>query len=165
MSNIREIRVFVPAVNASGQADSFVFEAKVTQEEHALGVHYDQAINAAKSAGFEPMGAADEDEPLGRLFAEALAIREADEPRLMVWCGEGGVETVVSDRPMRYLVVNTDVSDLEHDIDVISITLTPTIGCTVEHHRTTCFSGMCDVNADEIKTVWDQVASAPSMAF
>lgn len=157
MSDIYNFTVYVPAVNASGVADCFVFEAQVTQDEQALGVHYDKAIEAAKSAGYEPMGAADEDEPLGRLLAAALAVKDAVEPRLMVWCGEGGVETVVSDRPMRYLVVDTDVSDLDHDTEVTPISFNTRNGQPVEYHRTFCFSGTCDVNAAEINSVWNQV--------
>lgn len=159
MNSIKKITVYVPAVNASGSADCYVYVAEVTSEEHDLGVHYDQARDAAVSAGFEPMGAADENEPLGRLLANAFSA-QSPLPRVMVWCGEGGVETVVSESKMDYLVVSTDVSDLEDLEALTSITLPPVDGFPVEYHRTLCFSGACEVNPDQIASVWDQVKAA-----
>ncbi len=47
------MKTFVLGKSANGEAEFFIADVAVSDDEYALGMHYDRAIEQAREAGFE----------------------------------------------------------------------------------------------------------------
>ena len=148
------VNTFVLCRNAGGEPEFFVTEVSLPMDQYDLGMHYDIATRQAEDAGYgEPMTPFDEFESAGKeMMKLRAACKEAqpEAPVVMIWIGEGGVEDVVADFPMRYVVVNTDIEYAEDD-DVFEVSTGDVV------HEALGHTGIGTVRPEEAVFVWNQV--------
>lgn len=150
------VKTFVLCRDAGGSPDFFVTDVCLPRSSYDLGDHYDIATKRAEEAGYEsPMEPFDENEPAGRALASVFAKKFGHTgtsllPTILVWAGEGGVEEVIADFPLRYVVVTTDTEYADDDCVF-------EINTGKEIHEVLGHTGVSTVNQYEAGFVWNQV--------
>lgn len=71
---MKSLRIAVACRNASGMSDMPIFTVAVTEEEYALGVHYDRAEAMAEEAGYEMPFVCFDDAEHGAIMAAARVL-------------------------------------------------------------------------------------------
>ena len=103
------VKTFVLCRVASGSVALFEMDVCLPRSSYDLGCHYDIAMKTAEAEGYEsPMQAFDEHEPAARIFGSQPSV-------VLIWLGEGGVEKLIADFPLPYVVVSTDTKYAEED--------------------------------------------------
>lgn len=153
------VKTYVLCRDACGSSDFFETDVCLPRSSYDLGKHYDVAIERAKEAGYEtPMEAFDEFEPAGKLLARLQPLQPmqtveaigGDVPTVLVWIGEGGVEEVIADFPLDYVVVSTDTEYADDDC-------LHQINTGNEIHEVLCHTGVGSVEQHTARFVWNQV--------
>lgn len=138
------VKTYVLCRDANGSAAFFEMDVCLPRSSYDLGYHYDIAMKSAEAEGYEsPMQAFDEHEPAARVFGSQPSV-------VLIWLGEGGVEELIADFPLRYVVVSTDTEYAEEDCLQI-------INTGTETHEVLCHTGIGTVNQHEACFVWNQV--------
>ena len=142
------VKTYVLCRDANGSAAIFEMDVCLPRSSYDLGYHYDIAMKSAEAEGYEsPMQAFDEHEPAARVLGDRPSV-------VLVWLGEGGVEELIADFPLRYVVVSTDTEYAEEDCleDCLHVINTGT-----DTHEVFCHTGIGTVNHHEAGFVWNQV--------
>lgn len=150
------VKTYVLGRDAGGSSDFFETDVSLSRSSYDLGEHYDVAIKRAEEAGYEtPMEAFDEFEPAGKALARLQSMQTVEAiggnaPTVLVWLGEGGVEELIADFPLRYVVVSTDTEYADDDC-------LHQINTGNEIHEALCHTGVGTVKQHEAGFVWNQV--------
>lgn len=152
------VMTYVLAMNGSGEPEFFQTNIDVTRHEYEFGQHYSFAKGRAEAAGFcEPMQAFDEFDAAGKLLGAFIPKQTEHQlntqttiPTVLVWVDETGVQELIADFPLRYVVANTDTEYSEEDC-----VFTIKVGDHTEEVVGHTDSGTVDVG--EADSVWQQV--------
>jgi hypothetical protein len=150
-----KVKTLVVCRDADGNPDVYETVIELSQHDYDLGMHFDKAIEEAGATGYEePMIACDEHEWLGRRLMMAKTMEFPRPPRIMVWVDKNGVQDVLSEIPLQYLVVSTDAEDFDDDC-VMSLKFGDET-----HERVFTTTGTTEVNPEDVQSAWSQVDEA-----
>jgi hypothetical protein len=161
--SMMNVMTYVLAINGTGEPEFFLTNVDVTRDEYRLGEHYHFAKERAIAAGFcEPMQAFDEFDQAGKLLGRPIPklMRyrrqmnpQTTPPTVLVWVDETGVQDVIADFPLRFVVVSTDTEYSEPEC-VFPITVGAHAKCK---HEVVGYTSSGTVNVGEADSVWQQV--------